>query len=449
MPNSIRSTSPLLRALLRCDGMKVRAWASILGGGLLTLATISCSASSSNDKGNTTGASSSTGATSSGSSGGLMLGGTGAGGPGPLGGTGNTGTGGACQAGGVEFVPKIPTVLMMVDRSGTMFAQQGDNPWTTLRDGVLPVVQELDAQVRFGFIAITGEISGMCPMIDEVAPADSGYAAVSTKYMSLTRPAVGESPGMLGLQRAYELLKADPTEGDKYVLFVTDGEQDYCGNGNPLCPTDSVVYWLQKLKADGVHTFIFGLPANISGSIPYDVTLQAFANAGAGEPAMAALGPNQTVDNIYNECFYGGDMNAAGWKTEFATAAKVDDATTVGIDESKTLGNYSATSGTAKVFKPDPTDQAALTEQFRAVLAGVKSCTFDLGGDIKIIQELLSEAHVFVEGQEVPLDLTMTNGWHMPTPTQIELVGEACANWRMPMNNKIDWDFPCKVIVPK
>jgi hypothetical protein len=330
-----------------------------------------------------------------------------------------------------------------------MFNQQGDNPWTTLRDGVLPVVEQLSTQVRFGFIAITGEIGGMCPMIDEVAPTDNGYAAIASKYMSLTRPTVGESPGMLGLQRAHELLKADVTEGEKYVLFVTDGEQDYCGNGNPLCPTDSVVYWLQKLKTDGVHTFIFGLPANISGSIPYDVTLQAFANAGAGEPTLPALATTQTLENLYNECFYGGDTNAAGWQGEFATAAKVDDPATVGIDESKALGNYSATGGTAKVFKPDPTDQAALTEQFRAVLAGVKSCTFDLGGDIKVIQELLSEAHVFVEGQEVPLDLTMANGWHMPTPTQIELVGDACTNWRMPQNNKIDWDFPCKIIVPR
>jgi hypothetical protein len=378
----------------------------------------------------------------------VLGGNVGTGGSPTLGGTSSNGTGGACQAGGVDFVPKIPTVLMMVDRSGTMFAQQGDNPWTTLRDGVLPVVQQLDAQVRFGFIAITGVMGGMCPMIDEVPPADNGYAAVAAKYNSLTRPMVGESPGMLGLQRAHELLKADPTPGEKYVLFVTDGEQDYCGNGNALCPTDSVVYWLQKLKADGVHTFIFGLPA-MASTIPYDVTLQAFANAGAGEPTQAALGMNQTLTSLYEQCFYGGDMNATGWKAEFATAAKVDDPATADIDESKALGNYSTVGGTAKVFKPDPTDQAALTEQFRQVLAGVKSCTFDLGGDIKVVQELLSEAHVYIEGAEVPLDLTKTNGWHMPTPTQIELVGEACTNWRMPDKNKIEWDFPCKLIIPK
>ncbi len=430
--------------------MKTGAWSSIFTV-VLASSFFACSASKDAPNNNGSGSTGSGATSNNGGAGGLVLGGTTSGGTGlgPLGGSDNMGTGGGCQAGGVEFVPKIPTVIMMVDRSGTMFAEQGDNPWTTLRDGVLPVVQELDAQVRFGFIAITGEMGGMCPMIDEVAPADNGYAAVAAKYMSLTRPMVGESPGMLGLQRAYELLKADPTEGEKYVLFVTDGEQDFCGNGNALCPTDSVVYWLQKMKADGVHTFIFGLPANISGGIPYDATLQAFANAGAGEPVKPALGPTQTITNIANECFYGGDTNATGWQAEFMAAGKVDDPATTDIDESLTLGNYSATGGTAKVFKPDPTDQAALAEQFREVLAGVKSCTFDLGGDIKVIQDLLSEAHVFVEGVEVPLDLSMTDGWHMPTPTQIELVGSACENWRKPENNKIDWDFPCKIIVPK
>jgi len=360
------------------------------------------------------------------------------------------GTGGGCQTGGADFVPKVPTVMLLVDRSGTMFDQQG-NPWNTLRDGVLPVVKDLNEQVRFGFISITGEQqAGMCPLLDEVPPADKNYEAVAAKYMSLTRPTKGESPGMLGLKQAYDVLAADMTPGDKYILFVTDGEQDYCGDGNHLCPTDSVVYWLQKLKALNVTTMVFGLPLSQSGDqLSYGAILQAFANAGAGQPVTPVLdNTSQTATAIWDQCNPGGDMNAAGWKAEFTAAAKVDDKATVDIDESKTLGNYSATSGTAKVFKPDPTDQTALAEQFRQVLAGVKSCSFDIGGDIQVVQELLGEAHVYIEGVEVPLDLTATNGWHMPTETQIELVGDACTNWRMPEQNKITWDFPCEILIP-
>ncbi len=427
--------------------MKTRAWTSVAGAALC-LAFLACSASGTDSKTkvDNPGSGSSTG------SGGITLGGNG---PGPgasgsttLGGSVNSGTGGACQAGGVDFVPKVPTVMLMVDRSGTMFINQG-NPWGTLRDGVLPVVQELNEQVRFGFMAITGE-AGMCPLVDEVAPADANYDAVQSKYMALAAPTKGESPGMLGLQRAYETLSADPTPGDKYILFVTDGEQDYCGDGNALCPTDSVVYWLQKLKALGVTTMVFGLPSS-GDQVAYGNILQAFANAGAGEPVAPAVGASQTQLDIFNQCFYGGDANAAGWQLEYAEAEHpVDDPATTDVNESQVpLGTYAAVGGTAKVFKPDPTDQDALAEEFRKVLAGVKSCTFDLGGDIKVVQSLLSEAHVFIEGNEVPLDLTMANGWYMPTPTQIELVGTACDTWRTPQANKIAWDFPCKILEPK
>jgi hypothetical protein len=430
--------------------MKARAWSSILGTGVcMVFAACSAGTNGTGVDGNH-GASSSNGSTSStgaqpmlggflGNGAGVALGGN------VNGGTG-TGTGGACQTGGADFVPKVPTVILLVDRSGTMFINQG-NPWGTLRDGVLPVVKSLNDQVRFGFMAITGE-AGMCPLLDEVAPAEKNYDAVQTMYMGLKQPTKGESPGMLGLQRAYEVLSKDQTPGDKYVLFVTDGEQDYCGDGNALCPTDSVVYWLQKLNALKVTTMIFGLPSS-GDQASYGGILQAFANAGAGQPVAPAVPTNQTVKDIHDQCFYGGDINATAWKAEFAAAAKVDDAATADTDESQTLGNYATTGGTAKVFKPDPTDQTALAKQFEQVLAGVKSCIFDIGGDIKVVQTLLSEAHVYVQDVEVPLDPAGMNGWHMPTPTQIELVGAACDNWRMPANTKIAWDFPCRILVPK
>lgn len=433
--------------------MKTRAWSS-LAGGMLCLAFLGCSASGDGNKGKVDNPGSGSNGT-----GGLNLGGNGSGtgagstvgGIGTLGGSTGDGTGGACQAGGVDFVPKIPTVMLVVDRSGTMFINQG-NPWGTLRDGVLPVVKDLDAQVRFGFIAITGE-AGMCPLLDEVAPADANYGNIQTKYMSLVAPTKGESPGMLGMQRAYDTLSKDVTPGDKYILFVTDGEQDYCGDGNALCPTDSMVYWLQKLKALNVTTMVFGLPngGDATAQASYTAVLQAFANAGAGQPVAPAVGTGQTQLDIFNQCFYGGDANALGWKAEYATAEHpVDDPATTQVNESQVpLGAYAAVGGTAKVFKPDPSDQTALAEEFRKVLAGVKSCTFDLGGDIKVVQSLLTEAHVFIEGTEVPLDTTMANGWYMPTPTQIELVGAACETWRTPQSNKIEWDFPCKILEPK
>jgi hypothetical protein len=411
--------------------MKARVLSCILGG--LCSALIGCGQPDPIKRGDGNG---NTGASSSGAQ--PSLGGNlGMGAQPSLGGdTNGTGAepGEGCQTGGAEFVPKVPTVLLMVDRSGTMFKDAGMEPWTTLRDGVLEVVQAMAKDVRFGLVAITGE-GGMCPLIDEVTPAESNYDALSAKYMSLGAPLKGESPGMRGLERAGEILAADTSPGDKYILFVTDGEQDFCNDGFYACPTDSVVARLQGLAAQGFKTFIFGLP--MASMVPeeqarYPVVLQAFADAGSGLPTVGVM-PTPA------DTFYGcqGDAN---WAAEHLAAGKA---------MMDAIGTYSTVSGGAPVFKPDPTDKEKLKEEFAKVLSGVKSCTFDIGGDIKIIQNLLSEAHVYVEGQEVPLDLTMTNGWYMPTEQQIELVGEACTNWRTPGNNVITWDFPCKIIVPK
>lgn len=403
---------------------------------------MACSAGKGTGGDGNTGASSSTGATSNTGATQPILGGSlGTGAGFTVGGDINAtgGTGGGCQTGGAEFVPKVPTVMLVVDRSGTMFKDAG-NPWNTLRDGVLEVVQKMNNDVRFGFLAVTGEQSaGMCPLLDEIAPADKNYDALAAKYMTLAAPTKGESPGMRGLQRAADILAADTTPGDKYILFVTDGEQDYCNDGDFACPTDSVVYHLQQIAAKGVKTFIFGLPMKSDDAqqqARYPAVLQAFADAGMGVTVAPVLPPGGTGPiNIFYNC-----QGVPDWAAELATA---------GVPAMSPLGAYSAASGGAKVFTPDATNKDALRDEIEKVLSGVKSCTFDIGGNIKVVQTLLSEAHVFVQDVEVPLDPTAMNGWHMPTPTQIELVGAACDNWRMPANTKISWDFPCKILVPK
>ncbi|HXK19980.1 MAG TPA: vWA domain-containing protein [Polyangiaceae bacterium] len=425
--------------------MKTRAWSSLLGSGLC-VALLGCSAGTSGTGASGVNGNSGSGATGSGAQPNFGTG-VGTGATPDIGQTvsmENTDTGGGpgtgCQTGGAVFVPKVPTVMLMVDRSGTMF-KDGGNPWGILRDGVLEVVKQMDNDVRFGLLAVTGEQqAGMCPLLDEVAPAAHNYDALAAKYMSLKAPAKGESPGMRGLERAAEILGADTAvEGDKYVLFVTDGEQDYCDDGDFACPTDSVVYHLQALATQGFKTFIFGLPMTSEDAqqqARYPLILQAFADAGMGLPVAPVVPPGgQGPVQIFYNC-----QGVPNWQAE-AAAAKTP--------AMQPLGAYAAASGGAKVFTPDPTNKDALRDEIAKVLSGVKSCTFDIGGDIKVIQTLLDQAHVYVEGVEVPLDPAGTNGWHMPTPSQIELVGDACTNWRMPQNNKIDWDFPCKILVPK
>ena len=250
-----------------------------------------------------------------------------------------------------------------------------------------------------------------------------------------------ETPTLLALRRVAELLWADDTPGAKYVLFVTDGEPDYCDDGAPLCPADSVVRLLQQLSLglddagvqnEPIDTLVFGVETPQSSISPE--VLQAFANAGVGQP-VAPLTP--ALNDVYYNC-----NGRPGWLEEFALTGKP-------LQVGETTGDYSTVGGTAQVFRPDPTDQAALADEIRVALAGVKSCTFDLGEDGVEVDvdrpDLGTLARVLLNGEPVPFDAT--DGWRMLSETTVQLEGAACAAWREPVETSIDFDFPCDVIV--
>jgi hypothetical protein len=341
--------------------------------------------------------------------------------------TANGGTSSAtdagCQSMELDFTPKTPTVFVLVDRSGSMF-EAPNPPWEPLKMGALQVIQELQADVAFGWGAFTGQAGVKCPDFVSVPPAVNNYTAISAQYSPMGATGYkSETPVGEALPLVAQALAQSPVDGNKYILFVTDGQPDFCDDGDENCPVDDVVYQLQKLNKTGINTIIFGLQ---NGNVPPQ-TLQAFANAGAGQAVAAPF--TGTAMDVYYSC-----QSEAGWTADYAAA---------GITGMNAVGTYSATGGATKYYSPDPTDQDALTTQLRSVLAGVKSCLFDLS-KFTINLDRLSEASVLVQDQTVPLD--MTNGWRMNSPTQLELVGSACTNWQQPQNTKIDFNFPCDIV---
>jgi hypothetical protein len=349
-----------------------------------------------------------------------------------------------CQQAQRTFVPQIPTVFILVDRSGSMFdenpAGSGQNAWGSLRRGALQVIAELQSDIRFGFGAFSGQ-GTTCPDMPSTGLALDNEPAIAALYTSLERSPYKDTPTLGALNAVAERLWRDPVAGAKYILFVTDGQPDYCDDGDPLCAPDSVVGRLQRMAAglddDGVQnepiqTLVFGIDSPLSAISPE--VLAAFANAGAGQPvAPLAASPN----SVYDQC-----NNVAGWAADFATTGK--DAV-----RGATAGDYSPVGGAATVYRPDPNDQAELVEQIRAALAGVKSCAFDLGGDGVQVDvqrpDLGVLAHVTIDGADVPFDAT--NGWHMLSGTTVQLEGTACERWRVPGETSIAFDFPCDVIV--
>lgn len=360
----------------------------------------------------------------------------------------STGTGGdsggsdvGCQHVEVRFVPKVPSVFVLVDRSDSMFVPNSVTQitsWNPLKAGVLSVIDRLQAQIRFGFGAFSGQQGGQCPIFDAIAPALNNAAAISAVYQPLTKltGAKGETPVTQVLPLVADLLAKEPSDGDKYILFVTDGEPDFCDDGDPQCPADALVGRVQRLAQVGIRTIVFGLKSEQSAIS--DAALQAVANAGAGQPVTAPFTAN-APDSVCTAC-----SSRPGWLAEWTTLGAAPNCHAPG---KQLLGMYGQATANATVYHPDPNDQAALTEQIASAVSGVKSCIFDLSGEITVNLALLAEASVTVEGQVVPQ--SNDNGWRMNNSTQLELVGAACATWQRPESTQIDFNFPCDIIVPR
>ncbi len=402
-------------------------------------------------------------------------------GAGPGGNGGSSGTGGAssggivisdsgtsgdaCQQLDVQFLPKIPLVYVLVDRSGSMFQTMpvdgggSSDEWDPLRTASLAVIQGLQSQVAFGFGAYTGinpnTTPGMCPILTEVPIALNNYSAIQTVYAPLGQPTFkAETPAELSLEKVAQSLanasaqiaaQADAgvslgdagveLPGAQYILFVTDGETDFCDDGNPVCPADAVVAELQKLSLQGITTLVLGVGSDLS-SISGPV-LQSFANAGAGLPTLAppngAQGAPLAPTDIYNQC-----NSVTGWHALFTAA---------GLPANAALATYApaAPATNATLYNPSATDVTDLTNQIGTALAGVKSCSFDLQGKIKVDLPNASQGHVTIDRTTIPFDAT--NGWTMTSATELDLEGAACQEWRT-TGKDIHFNFPCQIIIP-
>jgi hypothetical protein len=423
--------------------------------------------------GTTTGAAGTGGSTggnsSSGNSGTTGIGGVTAGAAGTTG-SGGGGTGGICQMATLEYEPKIPTVYLVVDRSGSMFhclastqnvcPNKADTSWSQLKTAIQSVITQLEAQVRFGFTTIYGtdpsnNRGGMCPVItgtlaDNVPPKLENADEIKAVYDGLdlkwplesessTSGKKFESPASYAIAATTKALMSFTEPGDKYMIFITDGQEDYCDDALEICASDSTVGALQAAFAANIRTIVFGLQTTQFNLPP--AVLDAFATAGAGEPTVPSLMSGLDPTAIFDQC-----QGVTPWRTDLTASGHP---TTRG--PTATVGTYATTAGPTKPFKPNAADQTMLVTQLTQALAGVKSCTFDLndvsGKAIKVDTAKLNQAHVKIEGVEIPL--SATNGWNVDAaaPTQLVFSGTACTTWRNPNSKKIDLEFPCGTII--
>jgi hypothetical protein len=222
-----------------------------------------------------------------------------AGGGGHDGGSDNAGSAGAGGSTGAEPA----AVLILLDRSSSMFEGDGGAaPWDLVRDALMApedgAVSEFEDEVEFGFATFSGygptpETDPSCAEIASVGFASGNHDAIAAQF-ELVTPAIPnvmmwQTPTGHAVNRTRALFDAYGGGGRKYLLLLTDGNPNTCGVLDPQCGQDLSVEAVQDARAAGITTLVLGF-----GTLVHEITgcplsarcgdehLQDLANAGVG-----------------------------------------------------------------------------------------------------------------------------------------------------------------------
>jgi hypothetical protein len=296
-----------------------------------------------------------------------------------------------CQMADVSASRVIPTVILVIDQSGSMTESfSGGTRWQVLRDFLLKsdgLIASLQTQIRFGFAMYSAvehpDNSGTmeCPIVTSVAPKLMNFAAISDVYTKANP--LGETPTGDAIDKIVNTL---PTpEPDKPVdpvvlILATDGEPDRCEELNPQHGQAEAVNAVKHAFSLGIRTYIISVGDEVSAQHQQDV-----ANAGIGRV------PTDPKDN------------APYWNA-----------------------------------MDDTTLRAALTE----IIAAQVSCDVTLEG--KVQNGNPCDGTVELNGTK--LACKGSDGWELGSDGKhIRLLGKACNDFKTIKDSMVHARFPCSV----
>jgi hypothetical protein len=323
-----------------------------------------------------------------------------------------SGSGGGCNELTVEFEKQVPTVLLLIDRSSSMFDNAyGSSPdrWQPLYDALVDpnngLVKQLDSEVRFGLATYTNNgHGGTCPIMSEVAPKLGNYASVKSAYdQESSKPNFkGETPTGPAVLRATEILKQVAEPGPKYIILATDGEPDTCGHPDPQCGQDESITAVQAAYDAGIGTIVIGIGGEVGVK-----HLRDLANAGDG----------QTVEEPDQSWIY----------------------TCLNSGISAKNASYVPSGGDANYYQP--ADQSQLEVDLHGIIIGVRDCVFKLKAKVDVDQAYLCK--VELDGNALPHNTS----WKLKSDTELEITGTACDDLKT-VSKAIHIDCPCDVVEP-
>lgn len=296
-----------------------------------------------------------------------------------------------CATASVDVAPIVPTVQLVVDRSGSMrsaFRGTDTRRWDALFDALFAraddvgqapgIVHREQGRVRFG-AALYRSAGDVCPDLRWREPAL--LAAEFLRRDFLDYPLGGTTPTAEAVRAATARL-AERAAGERVVMVLaTDGEPDRCEA--PGVQDDAargaVVEAVAAAHAAGIDTFVVTL-ADLDGD-----HVQGVANAGVGLPATAD-GP------------------------------------------------------TAPFWSPVEIDglRAALDE----IVGGALGCEVALDGELTRPDRACTEGTVRLDGRRLECGRS-EDGFRVVGPRRIELLGRACRDFLSGDGTRLEATFPC------
>lgn len=283
----------------------------------------------------------------------------------------------------VVVTPTTPTLMLLVDQSGSMTddfdgVERWDAVYDTLMDPADGVLASLESQIRFGLTLYTsenGDEGGQCPMLTAVPPALNNRAAIDAIYAP--EQPVDETPTGESLEVVAQDLAAFNEPGPKGIVLATDGQPDTCAVPNPQDGEPESLAAAQLAFDLGIKVFVLSVGPDVAQD-----HLQELANVGIGKA------PNDPMPAPY-------------WQA----------------------------------LSP-----AELVDAFSEIIGSFVSCTLEVDGVVDL--DKACDGSVFLDGTALECGVD----WQMPDESTLELLGDACATLQDGGEHNVAASWPCGAV---
>ena len=205
----------------------------------------------------------------------------------------------ACQSPSFDYSALPATVLLLLDRSGSMNEPFGsDTRWNVVHDALFRaqdgLVARLGDSARFGlafYTSLNGFAGGTCPIMDYTSIVLGDPDLLSQAFDSTSPLLDGDTPTGEAVLEALDWLDQDATPGPRYLVLITDGEPDTCSQPDPQNGQQEALQAAREAHERGVEMYVVGVSLDVGVS-----HLQQMANVAQGVRANAKWG--QDADAI-------------------------------------------------------------------------------------------------------------------------------------------------------